>query len=221
VKTSALRRLPPSPAPSREPPRTSLSRALWDIDWNEGLPLELTDDGVAVHASDLARAAPFIEAHYPALFEQDLRPSRFRSGGSAASRRRYYELAGDFFEFRREGGETVAVLICTPVDWSTYYLRSAAALPEYQGRGVIQKFFPHLFERLRLAGVERVEADASPANFASLQSLLRNRFNVTGSVLSERWGALVRLTRFLDADATGVFLDQFCDGVRPQQPGRR
>jgi hypothetical protein len=86
---------------------------------------------------------------------------------------------------------------------------------------VIQKFFPHLFERLRLAGVERVEADASPANFASLQTLLRNRFNVTGSVLSERWGALVRLTRFLDDDATGVFLDQFCDGVRPQQAGRR
>lgn len=217
MNTRIAARLPTLPAPPGEPHRTSLSRALWDIDWNQGLPLVLTEDGIAVHATDFESAAPFISAHYPALFEHDQRPSRFRSGGSAESRRRYYQAAGDFFEFRREGGETVAVLICTPVDWSTYYVRSAAALPEYQGRGVIQRFFPHLFERLRLAGVERVEADAAPSNFASLQNLLRHRFNVTGTVLSERWGALVRLTRYLDDDATGVFLDQFCDGVRPQK----
>jgi GNAT superfamily N-acetyltransferase len=179
------------------------------------LPRRLTDDGVSVHAADFMTVAPFISAHYPAIFEHDRRPSRFRSGGSAPARVRYYQAAGDFFVFR-DRGETVAVLICTPVDWSTYYIRSTAALPEYQGRGLVPRFFPFLFERLRAAGVERVEAEAAPSNFASLQHLLRHRFNVTGTVLSERWGALVRLTRFLDDDATEVFLDQFCDGVRYQ-----
>jgi ribosomal protein S18 acetylase RimI-like enzyme len=205
------------PEPIRALPgknRPPLSRELWGIDWRDCLPRELSD-GLSVHAADFLTVAPFIGAHYPAIFEQDRRPTRFRSGGSASSRLRYYQAAGDFFAFR-DGAEIVAVLICTPVDWSTYYIRSAAALPEYQGRGLVPRFFPFLFERLRAAGVERVEAEAAPSNFASLQHLLRHRFNVTGTVLSERWGALVRLTRFLDDDATEVFLDQFCDGVRYQ-----
>jgi len=41
-------------------------------------------------------------------------------------------------------------------------------------------------------------------------------FNVTGSVLSDRWGAQVRLTRFLDAQSEDVFLRQFCAGVAYQ-----
>lgn len=197
----------PSPLP--------LSRQLWGLDWSEHLPRAVTEDGVTVHASDFAGVAPFIGAHYPEIFEQDRRPSRFRPGGSDTTRRRYYQVMGDFFTFRHEA-ETVAVLVCTPVDWGTYYIRSVAALPAYQGRGLAQRFFPYLFERLRDAGVERVEAEASPSNFASLQILMRHRFNVTGTVLSERWGALVRLTKFLDDEATEVFLDQFCDGVRYQ-----
>ena len=197
-----------------------LSRELWGIDWSESLPRALDAEGVRVDALDFPRAASFIQAHYPAIFEHDRRPTRFRAGGTPDSRRRYYQAVGDFFGFWR-ADELVAVLVCTPVDWGTYYIRSAAALPEYQGNGVIQRFFPFLFERLRAAGVERVEAEVSPSNFASLQHLLRLRFNVTGTVLSERWGAMVRLTRFLDEDATEVFLDQFCDGVRYQGRDRR
>lgn len=193
--------------------RIPLSRQLWDLDWNDGLPHELTCDGIVVHACDFASVVPFIEAHYPSIFGQDARPSRFSKSGTSLTRRRYYEACGDFFAFR-DAGKTVGVLVCTPVDWATYYIRSTAVLPEYQGKALIQRFFPYLFQRLRAAGIERVEADASPANFASTQNLLRQRFHVTGTVLSERWGALVRFTHFLDDAANGVFFDQFCDGVK-------
>ena len=89
---------------------------------------------------------------------------------------------------------------------------------------MIQRFFPEMFAVLRAAGVERVEADTSPSNMATLHLLSRLRFNPTGTVLTDRWGAHIKFTRYLDDAAEQVFLDQFCTGVRYQrrsQPGLR
>ena len=76
-----------------------------------------------------------------------------------------------------------------------------------------------LFEQLKRAGVERVEADTSPANMATMHLLTRLRFNMTGTTLSERWGAHVHFTKFLDERSEGVFLEQFCSGVKYQVRG--
>jgi hypothetical protein len=195
-----------------------LSRQLWELDWREHLPFSVTRDGVQVHASSFERALPFIAAHYAEIFEDDP-TSPFASDKLTDAKARYYRAAGDFFEFVHEG-RTVGLLLGTPVDWSTYYIRSAAAVRAYQGTKMIQRFFPRMFELLRQVGVERVEADTSPANMATMHLLTRMRFNVTGTVLSERWGAHVHLTHFLDETAERVFLGQFCAGVKYQLRAR-
>jgi hypothetical protein len=111
----------------------------------------------------------------------------------------------------------VGLLVCTPLDWSSYYVRSAALLPEYQGRQAIQHFLSGvLFPELAFAGVERVELDTSPSNLAMMHIATRLRFNPTGTLLTERWGALVHFTRYLTADGERVFLDKFCEGPRYQ-----
>jgi ribosomal protein S18 acetylase RimI-like enzyme len=204
------------PTIPEEEPGTSvrrLSKTLWDVDWSLLLPQSVTDDGVSVEWSCFERAAPFVRAHYAEIFEE--------AGGSPFDTRledaktRYYRAVGDFFEFVHEG-RTVGLLIGTPIDWSSYYIRSAAALPAYQGRKIVQRFFPLLFAQLKAAGVERIEADTSPANMATIQLLTRLRFNVTGTLLSERWGATLHLTKFLHEESENVFLRQFCSGVKYQ-----
>jgi hypothetical protein len=40
---------------------------------------------------------------------------------------------------------------------------------------------------------------------------------VTGTTLSDRWGAQVKFTRFLDEESERIFLGQFCAGVRHQR----
>jgi hypothetical protein len=194
-----------------------LSEALWGIRWREMLPRPVTKDVVVVPSS-FEQARPFIEAHYSTIFEDD-GVGRFLRSGATAALNRYYEAVGDFFEFKM-GPRTVGLLIGTPTDWSTYYIRSAAALPEVQGKKVIQRFFPEMFAVLKAAGVERVEAETSPSNTATLHLLSRLRFNPSGTVLTDRWGALMRFTCFLDDAAEQVFLDQFCVGVRYQCRGR-
>jgi GNAT superfamily N-acetyltransferase len=190
-----------------------LSRLLWGFSWSDVLPYSVSDD-VVVAFSSFDRALPFIREHYAEIFHEDPNVSPFITKIDAA-RQRYYRFAGDFFEFLHDGC-TVGLLIGTPIDWGSYYIRSAAALPRYQGKQIIQRFFPVLFEQLKRAGVERVEADTSPSNMATMHLLTRLRFNMTGTVLSERWGANVHFTKFLDEASEAVFLDQFCSGVKYQ-----
>ena len=93
-------------------------------------------------------------------------------------------------------------------------------LPEYSGRRTIQDLLPVMFGVLRVAGIERVEADTQPSNLATMHILNRLHFNVSGTSLSDRWGAQVHLTLFLDKECEDVFLGQFCGGVKYQLRAR-
>jgi hypothetical protein len=195
------------------PDRRPLSEALWGIRWSDHLPLAL-GPRTSVRASTFERSLPFIRAHYATIFEDD-GTSPFKCDAVTAHKARYYDLCADFFEFLSDD-KPIGLLVCDPTDWGTYYIRSAALLPEHQGSHVIQRFLNTvLFDTLAAAGVERVDMDVSPSNIAMLHIATRLRCNATGTVLSERWGALTRFTRFLKPDAHRLFLGQFCGKTVP------
>ena len=208
-----------SAPPLEVPDAPKASRLFWGIDWAEWLPRQLTDDGVELHLSCIESAMPFISAHYAEIFEQDLERDRFFSEPFDGAKMRYNQAA-DVFEIKH-AHRTVGLLIGAPSDWSTYYLRTMGVVRAYQGRQLPRCIFPFLFGRLAAAGVRRFEAETSPANLATVLVLTRMRFNITGTILSERWGALLRLTKFLDEGAEDVFLDKFCAGIRYQRRERR
>lgn len=194
-------------------PSVPLSRTLWGVDWSRHMPFCVGE--FAAELSSYERAAPFVAQHYASIFEERGQ-SRFSSARLGAVKARYYEIAGDFFEFKT-AGRTVGLLVCTPLDWSTYYVRSAGMIDEYQGSQVIQTFLMRVvFEVLREAGVERVELDVAPSNLGMMHIATRMRFNATGTLLSERWGAQVHFTKFLAGEAEHTFLDNFCHGRRYQ-----
>jgi ribosomal protein S18 acetylase RimI-like enzyme len=193
------------------------SEAIWNIDWSLHLPLALTE-GVTVAYSSFERARPFLAANLAAIVEEDPASSPFLQKAPTDAKVRYLQRNADYFEFK-DGERTAGFMLCTPIDWSSYYIRLTAILPEYHGKKFPQRFLPTLFEVLKAAGVERVETETSPSNLAVMHIMNRFRFNVTGTVLSERWGALVRFTKFLDEESERVFLDQFCTGIRYQARG--
>lgn len=190
-----------------------MSQQLWNIEWGAQLPFE--SGGFRIEFSTYERAKLFVAAHYATVFEEDGTDSPFVTDFSPV-KRRYYEMFGDFFEFFH-GDELAGLLVCNPTDWSTYYIRSAAMLPKYQGRRIVQQFYTRvLFPTLERAGVERVEFNTSPSNLAMMHIAARLRFNNTGTFLSERWGAMIHFTKFLATDKEDVFLRQFCTGIRYQ-----
>ena len=196
------------------PPR--LSELLWGIRWSDLLPIECSE-GVEVHSVSYDEAMRFVRAHYNDIFP--LVPgSPFNRVDRSPAKERYYRHAADFFEFRKNG-QAIALMIGDPIDWGSYYIRSTAVRREYQGLTLMQRLFPIVFERLARAGVERVEADASPSNATSVQILTRFQFRTTGTVLTDRWGALTRFVKFLSPAAESTFVSQFC-AVRPAPPRR-
>jgi hypothetical protein len=153
-------------------------------------------------------ALAFTRDHYAGIFASMPGDTRFPAEPMTAAKTRFL-AESDRFAFR-DGHDMVGLLVGNPLDWSTYYWRSVALLPQYQGRGLVAAALVHTDPILRDAGVVRVEGDAAPINYRQVRLLMRLGYCVTGSTISERWGAMLRLTKFLCADAEGRFATQFC-----------
>jgi hypothetical protein len=183
---------------------STASARLWGLDWRSVLPFEL--DGVTVEVGHHAeQVVPFVREHYATIFCSDESP--FLLDPMTEAKQRFVRDM-DAFVFRAEG-RTVGILLAHPSDWSTYYMRTVAILPEYRERRLLSGFMD-LAERVLLAaGVERVEGDCSPANAPMMRMLTARNFLVTSTIASERWGLMVRFTKLLREDARAVFLRQF------------
>jgi hypothetical protein len=194
-------------AQSALPSSATLSARLWGLDLNKGLPRTLTSDGVQAAPGELTRVRDFLATEFPALREEDL-------GGSPSARmldakRWYLQNACDVIELRHDD-RTVGVLIGAPEDWSSYYVRIFAVLQAYQRPALRRRFIREcLFEPLIAHQVERVMADTSPMNLGMSVVFNELRFHVTGHQLSDRWGPLVRYTKFLDPACEAAFIRRF------------
>lgn len=202
-----------TPSTGAEITSTSASRALWHLDWSSELPWTFGD--VTVEASTFAGATPFVERHYAEIFRAGGLDRRFFDDAPTPAKARFC-ASMDVFLIRRSGA-VVGTLMAHPTDWSTYYVRSVALLPEARDHDVATRIASSLEAPLRAAGVERLEAEVSPGNAPMIQILGGLGWLVTATVNSERWGTLLRFTRFLDEDAEAAFVRSFCAlHVRPR-----
>ena len=74
----------------------------------------------------------------------------------------------------------------------------------------MRSFLVPFWAALRAAGVARVESEASAANAPVIILQLKEGFVISGYESSERWGAMVRLAKFLSPESERVFSRQFC-----------
>jgi len=193
-----------------------MTQLLFGLSWSNHFPLRLAGRE-QVETIDYQTAAQFFRKNYSLIYDQT-EPSPFLSEDQSEAKRRYYEMAGDFFAFV-DGAEIFGIFTGTPSDWGSYYFRNCSILPFYQGGGRYQKLLKHLISVLAQHGVERIEGDVSPSNLGHIHVLNKLKFNITGFNATERWGALTRLTHFTSAKHERVFLNQFCHGVKPQLKG--
>jgi hypothetical protein len=194
--------------------RTSLCEQFWNFDLCAHLPLTLTRDGVEAVPGELQRIRDFLVVEFPTLTEEAL--GGRRGAPLAAAKRMYLESACDLIELRHRG-RTVGAIVGAPDDWSSYYVRIYAIAREYQRPAVTRGFGRAcLIDPLSAHQIERIVADVSPANIPMARGLCEMQFHVTGQQLSERWGPLVRYTRFLDARCEDAFLKLF-SGTAPDR----
>jgi len=187
----------------RDSETQALSWRLWSLDWQ--LPWHF--DTGSVEAATLDEALPFIKEHYPSIFGHKDLDGRFLPNAMTEAKRRFFAEM-DYFMFRVEG-QAAGVAMGHPSDWTSYYVRSAAVLPAFRERGLISHYEAGLVAPLRAAGVERLEAECSPANIPMVKSFASQGWICTGSATTERWGVLLRHTKFLTDEARATFMRQY------------
>lgn len=192
--------------------RQTLSAKFWGLDLCASLPRALSSDGVEAVPGEIDRVRDFIALEFPAFMEDAFGVQQ--TAEMLASKRRYLETRCDLIELRHRE-RTVGLIVGAPEDWSTYYIRVFAVVQAYQRPSLTRRFIREcLFEPLTAYQVQRVVADTSPANLAMARGFSEMHFHVTGHQLNERWGPLVRYTRFLDPECEAAFHRRFT-GVAP------
>jgi len=194
------------------PSSQTLSMQFWGCDLSQRLPRTLTEGGTQAVSGDITRIGGFLMQQFAWLAEdaRHAAPSDWLS----LAKRRYLASACDLIELRHDG-ETVGAIVGAPEDWATYYVRFFALAPEFQKPALTRRFAREcLFEPLAACGVPRICAETSPANRAMARLFSELSFLATGQQLSDRWGPLVRYTKFLDPACESVFLQRF-GGLAP------
>lgn len=184
----------------------TVSRKLWDLDWNARLPMNLGTDctlRVARPGEIENFAASHFENVYGPATDKDWLIRR-----NHPSRTYFYEALADCFILECHG-QAIGILVFNATDWSSYYLRNITILPEYQGRGIYKAVLRKVIEILRTLPIERLEVEVAVINRAALKVLANQGFILTGTTISERWGHLCRYTYFLNAENEHVFSKQF------------
>lgn len=192
------------------------SQRMWGFSFADTLPRALTRDGVVAVAGDYARIGCFLAAEFKMFQEeaQGAEPDYIVRNRKSE----YLREECDLIELR-QGDDTIGVFMGAPEDWSTYYVRIFALRRSFQRPAMTRLFVRDcLFSPLTEHGVERICADTSPANIAMSRLFTELHFHVTGSQLSDRWGPLVRYTRFLSPACEAAFLRKFGGGSPADSP---
>lgn len=210
VKSLKQRQKPNSDAKALE--AKTWSSTLWGISWTTLLPKMITAD-IRVDYLRHSEAVPVMQKLFPEVFEGNVgtNNARFFDGTNPAMKQKYYELAGDYFVFRdcSQGERVVGMVACTFQDWATYNMRNVSVHPDYQQLGIYQEFYLLLCEILTEHGVSRIEGDIAPTNLHHMAVLSKMGYIPTAMSVSERWGALVHVTKYLQEEEEDRFADLF------------
>lgn len=183
----------------------TMSKRLWDFDWADALPV--TIQGVTIDVGTWKDATAFMAEHYGSIFGDV--SDRFLVEPMTEAKQRFCEEL-DVLVLRNAAGKTLGICVGQPTDWSTYYFRSFAILPELRERGFSTEYQHVLHAALSSnRNIARWEVETSNANVPMIRVLLSSGFVITAMINSERWGAIVRLTKFTNRDAEAVFRRQF------------
>jgi hypothetical protein len=195
------------------------STRMWGFSLADTLPRVLTRDGITAVAGDYLRIGRFLATQFGMFYEESQRTEGAVTDYIVRNRKsEYLRDACDLIELRH-ADNTVGVLMGAPEDWSTYYVRIFALHRSYQRPAMTRLFIRDcLFSPLIEHGVERISADTSPANIAMSRLFTELHFHVTGSQLSDRWGPLVRYTRFLSPACEAEFRRKFGGGAPADSP---
>lgn len=104
-----------------------------------------------------------------------------------------------------------------PIGWSfgnqqdpdTFFMMWTGILPEYQNQGIYSAFLRGFIDYCRALGYARITSNHLVNNRRVIVAKMKAGFVASGFELDERWGAMLRLTYFVDDNRMEGFRQAF------------
>lgn len=143
---------------------------------------------------------PLWRHHAPKIFDENSQIFRVMEHISDAEKEKIAELGQDLgkpYVLRLgifQGEEFVGWHFGRQEDASTYYMTNSAILPEHRRKGLYAALLAEVMKILTEKGFQRIYSRHNMTNNAVIIPKLKAGFVITGTELSDTFGALVHLT---------------------------
>ncbi|MBL7714503.1 MAG: hypothetical protein JNL01_03480 [Bdellovibrionales bacterium] len=176
-----------------------MTEVVFQFNWSELFPIALPN-GERIEVISYEEASQFIRDNTERCFSGRT-VSHDPEANLAERREAFYRLVGDFFGLFSEG-RLVGVFLGNISDWSSYYVRFAMILPDFQSGERYISFFRGVEKFLSSKSVARINGQISPMNIPSFMSVSKLGYRITGMEVTDRWGVLLNFSKtFRNDDA--------------------
>ena len=187
----------------------ALSQILWGIDWSHFLTDIQGNSGKIYHCQlEMGLNRPEFNDFLEKSGQEFQNNQNFESEQPCDLKKKFYSDISDTFSITTES-KTVGLIISAPIDWETYHIRYVHIDPNFRREGLSYIFLEEIFNILKQHSIKRIETESSPMNRSSIGLCKKLGFIQTGNILSDRWGALIKWTKFLDKKLENIFFRQF------------
>lgn len=194
--------------------KQNLAQIVWGLNWEEHLPAKLGE--YTLEKSDI-REFLSLKSHPESFFiTSDSSNDSFVKDQEATYKENFLEHVSDFFVIKNDQ-KVIGVVVCEIRDWSTYYLRYITISKDHRQHNLTKMFLHFVESVLRIYPLDKITCDVSPANLKQISRMSEMGYVYTGNILSERFGASVQLTRFLQEKSWTVYNKNFMQSFYSHQ----
>jgi hypothetical protein len=128
--------------------------------------------------------------------------------GFQSTLKEYRKIHTEYFLFKRNG-KVVGWSYGEMEDFETFYMRNTGILPDHQNKKIYLHFLDQFLKYSKKIGYQRVSSQHSVSNAKIISLKMGIGFIVVGTENHDRWGALVKLVKFLDVKREKSFKKTF------------
>lgn len=194
----------------------SMTQRIWGLDWNKHLPSICNGYSFEVSSYEEFMSIKN-DPHSFLVTSETTTDGDFLKETNATAKENFLREVCDFFVFKKNG-QVVGVAIGEMQDWTTYYARFCFVAKEHRSHGLNNHYVQTMEQVCVQYGIEKTACDVSPANQGQIMRMTGNGWMYTGSVLSERFGTSLRLTKFLSKQCKDVFNRHFTMTFKSDKP---
>lgn len=123
----------------------------------------------------------------------------------------YQKLHHEWFLFKNSNKEIVGWFMGEADDFNTFYMRNGGILPAYQNINIYSQFFSVFENYLFELGYEKMSSQHQVTNKKILIKQLKLGFIPVNIELTDNWGPLLKMVKFLNADRNQHFINLYGD----------